>query len=173
MPRNIEIKARISSVEELMPKVRSIADQGPWELRQEDTYFECAAGRLKLRTGSEHPGQLIYYRRENQAGPKESLYTIAPTSDPKALRALLSQALGQVGRVEKVRTLFLSGRTRIHLDRVAGLGDFLELEVVLADQEPAGQGIEEAHELLSRLGIHRSQLIEGSYLEFPASSRMA
>ena len=42
MPRNIEIKARISSVDALVAKVRSIADQGPWEVRQVDTYFACA-----------------------------------------------------------------------------------------------------------------------------------
>src|SRR5262249_19164115 len=74
MPRNIEIKARIKSVDELMPKVRSIATQGPWELRQDDTFFACPGGRLKLRVGSEGAGELIYYRRDNQAGPKESFY---------------------------------------------------------------------------------------------------
>jgi len=130
MPRNIEIKARISSVDALVAKVRSIADQGPWEVRQVDTYFACAGGRLKLRTGSEDPGELIYYRRDNQAAPKESFYQRFPTSDPKSLRELLIQALGEVGHVEKVRTVFLRGRTRIHLDRVGGLGDFLELEEV-------------------------------------------
>ncbi len=172
MPRNIEIKARITSVDELMAKVRPIADQGPWELRQDDTYFACAAGRLKLRTGPDG-GELIYYRRDNQAAPKESFYQRVPTPDPTALRELLVQALGQVGRVRKVRTLFLHGRTRIHLDRVAGLGDFLELEVVLEADEPPAQGVAEAHELLTRLGIARSQLIEGSYLELPAAAREA
>lgn len=169
MPRNIEIKARISSVDALVAKVRSIADQGPWEVRQVDTYFACAGGRLKLRTGSEDPGELIYYRRDNQAAPKESFYQRFPTSDPKSLRELLIQALGQVGRVEKLRTVFLRGRTRIHLDRVAGLGDFLELEVVLADHEPPAQGISEAHELLMQLGLGGSQLIEGSYLDLLAA----
>lgn len=173
MPRNIEIKARISSVGDLMAKARALADQGPWELRQDDTYFTCAAGRLKLRTAGESAGELIFYRRDDQAGPKESRYQIFPTSDPQALREMLIQALGQVGHVQKVRTLFLHGRTRIHLDRVAGLGDFLELEVVLADHELASQGVAEAHELLTKLGIDRSQLIEGSYLEFPAAIREA
>ena len=57
----------------------------------------------------------------DQAGPKESFYSIAPTSTPDVLRDTLSLAYGQVGRVRKRRTLFLSGRTRIHLDRVEGL----------------------------------------------------
>lgn len=168
MPRNVEIKARIAGVDALMAKVRSLADQGPWEVRQEDTYFGCATGRLKLRTGSAGAGELIYYRRDNQASPKESVYQRIPTADPTALRELLRQALGQIGQVEKLRTVFLRGRTRIHLDRVRGLGDFLELEVVLSDSEPLAEGITEAHELLLQLDIGGSQLIEGSYLDLLA-----
>jgi len=173
MPRNIEIKARISSVDAVMAKVRSIADQGPWELRQDDTYFACAGGRLKLRTGLKNGGELIYYRRDNQAAPKQSFYQRFPTSDPKSLRELLIEALGEVGRVEKIRTLFLRGRTRIHLDRVGGLGDFLELEVVLPEDEPSAAGIGEANELLKQLGVDSSQLIEGSYLDLLAGSLTA
>ena len=171
MPRNIEIKARISSIDDLIARVRAVADQGPWQLPQDDTFFACAGGRLKLRSGPEDSGELIYYRRANQAAPKESSYQRFPTSDPASLRELLTHALGQAGRVQKVRTLFLCGRTRIHLDRVAGLGDFLELEVVLAEDELPAQGITEAHELLRQLGIGSAQLIEGSYLDLLAAPR--
>ena len=173
MPRNIEIKARISSVEALVPKVRLIADQGPWEIRQDDTYFVCASGRLKLRSGADNAGELIYYRRDNRRSPRESFYLRSPTTAPEALRSLLTEALGQVGRVEKLRTLFLRGRTRIHLDKVTGLGHFLELEVVLPEDEPSAAGIGEANELLKQLGVDSSQLIEGSYLDLLAGSLTA
>jgi adenylate cyclase len=174
MPRNIEIKARIGSVEALLPQVRIIADQGPWEIRQDDTYFACrGGGRLKLRTGAENAGELIYYRRDDQGAPKESFYLRFPSSDPASLRELLTQALGQIGRIEKLRTLFLRGRTRIHLDKVTGLGDFLELEVVLAEHESSADGIAEANELLMQLGVDSSQLIEGSYLDLAATARAA
>jgi adenylate cyclase class IV len=71
--------------------------------------------------------------------------------------------------VQKHRTLFLAGRTRIHLDRVAGLGDFLELEVVLEDNEPSEVGVCEAHELMARLGVEPLQLVEGAYLDLLAN----
>jgi adenylate cyclase class IV len=61
------------------------------------------------------------------------------------------------------------GRPRIHLDKVEGLGNFLELEVVLAEGEPSEEGIEIARSLLTKLGISCSQLIEGAYVNLIAS----
>jgi adenylate cyclase class IV len=129
MVRNIEIKARIESVESLQPVAAEIADEGPIEITQDDTFFACPNGRLKLRAFSEHDGQLIFYQRPDSAGPKESFYVISPISSPDTLRQALSLAYGEIGRVRKHCTLFLAGRTRIHLDKVDELGDFLELEV--------------------------------------------
>src|SRR5215813_5655705 len=120
MPRNIEIKARIENVADFSPKVAAIADSGPIEMFQDDTFFRCQNGRLKLRTFSGEEGELIFYRRANESGPKESFYLCSPTSTPDAVRELLSPGYGVVGRVQKRRLLFHAGRTRIHLDEVKG-----------------------------------------------------
>jgi predicted adenylyl cyclase CyaB len=165
MARNVEIKARIENVAILTRRVAELASEGPLEIAQDDTFFNCAAGRLKLRAFSNDAGELIFYRRVNQTGPKESFYLRSPTSSPGSLRESLSLAYGQIGRIRKYRTLFLVGRTRVHLDRVEGLGHFLELEVMLVDDEPAEQGVREAGELMERLGIQPGQLIEGAYLD--------
>lgn len=74
MPRNIEIKAHIESVDLLLPRISVIADSGPTELFQEDTFFSCPKGRLKLRIFSGKDGQLIFYNRPDTDGPKESFY---------------------------------------------------------------------------------------------------
>ena len=173
MSRNVEIKARISSVEALLPRVKTVADQGPFDIRQDDTYFACNTGRLKLRMFSEGEGELIYYRRADQQGPKESFYLRSPTTAPEVLRESLTLAYGRIGHVEKHRTLFLAGRTRIHLDRVSGLGHFLELEVVLEENEPFEVGVREADQLLASLGVERSQLIEGGYVDLLKERRGA
>jgi predicted adenylyl cyclase CyaB len=165
MARNIEIKAHIESVEAVIPKAAVLADKGPIEILQDDTFFACPNGRLKLRAFSSTEGELIFYRRPDQAGPKESFYLISPTSAPDVLRESLSLAYGQVGRVRKHRTLFLAGRTRIHLDRVEDLGHFLELEVVLSDGETVGTGEAIAQDLIEKLGISSTQLIEGAYVD--------
>jgi len=169
--RNVEIKARITSVEALLPRVQTVADQGPFDIRQDDTYFACNTGRLKLRMFSKGEGELLYYRRADQQGPKESFYLRSPTTAPEILRESLTLAYGRTGHVEKHRTLFLAGRTRIHLDRVSGLGHFLELEVVLEENEPIEAGVREADQLLARLGIERSQLIEGGYVDLLGDRR--
>jgi adenylate cyclase class IV len=165
MARNIEIKARVENVALIGPMVAELATEGPLEIAQDDTFFACDTGRLKLRAFSNDSGELIFYQRLNQAGPKESFYIRSPTSAPETLRESLSMAYGQIGRVRKYRTLFLVGRTRVHLDRVEGLGHFLELEVVLVDDESAEQGIREASELMDQLGIQPEQLVEGAYID--------
>lgn len=170
MPRNIEIKAKIARVDTLLPEVAAIASQGPVEIAQDDTFFLCESGRLKLRTLSPSAGQLIFYRRADRQGPKESFYHVTPTSEPDSLRETLSLACGQIGRVRKTRTLFLVGRTRVHLDRVEGLGHFLELEVVLEDDELLEAGIQEANDIMAHLGVEPSQLIEGAYMDLLAKT---
>lgn len=165
MARNVEVKARIDSVEALAPEVAALADDGPIEIAQDDTFFPCGAGRLKLRTFSPDDGELIFYRRADARGPKESFYLRAPTGEPDALREVLAEAFGRAGRVRKRRTLYLVGRTRVHLDRVEGLGHFLELEVVLGEGEPAEAGAREAGELMGRLGVPKSRWIEGAYVD--------
>jgi predicted adenylyl cyclase CyaB len=169
MPRNIEIKASIDSVEAIFPRVAAIADEGPTELVQDDTFFTCANGRLKLRVCSETEGELIFYRRADQSGPKESHYLRSATASPGSLREALAQAYGLAGRVRKRRILFIAGRTRIHLDHVENLGTFLELEVMLRDDEPAARGVEEAQVLMNRLGVDPSRLVEGSYVDLLAA----
>jgi len=170
MPRNIEIKARIESAEAFVFKAAKISNEGPIEIFQDDTFFNCATGRLKLRAFSRTEGELIFYRRADEAGPKESFYQRSPTADPDAMRELLTLAYGQSGRVRKHRTLYLAGRTRIHLDRVAGLGEFLELEVVLKDDESAQTGVNEAYAIMTRLGIDPAQLVQGAYVDMPPNS---
>lgn len=171
MPRNIEIKAKIEGVEALVPAAAALADQGPIEIDQDDTFFACPNGRLKLRELSPQEGELIFYLRPDDVEPKESFYIIARTTTPSTMRDMLSRAYGVVGRVRKRRTLFLAGRTRIHLDRVEGLGDYLELEVVLTANESPQSGRDEAGRLLASLGVLPSQLQARAYVDLLMHAR--
>ena len=170
MARNVEIKARLDRIAEIAGRVGALAEQGPVEIRHDDTFFTCPQGRIKLRAFPSGEGQLIFYRRPDLPGPKESLYVISPTPSPDTLREALSLAYGQAGRVRKRRTLYVVGRTRVHLDEVEDLGPFLELEVVLAEGESPETAVEEARHLLAVLGIAESQLVENAYVDLLAHS---
>jgi adenylate cyclase len=165
MPRNVEIKAKIHNLPQLRARAQSIADSGPFEIQQDDTFFVCHYGRLKLRIFSESRGELIFYKRDDLPNPKESQYIITPTSTPYELRETLVLALGECGRVRKQRTLFLAGKTRIHLDEVEGLGAFMELEVVLSDGETIAEGIETGHRIMQQLGIRDRDLVDRAYVD--------
>ena len=165
MPRNVEIKARVGDLAAVEERARAVATVGPEEIFQDDSFFACDRGRLKLRDFGDGRGQLIHYRRADEAGPKLSDYSIAPTADPAALRETLGRAFGVLGRVVKARRLYLVDRTRVHLDRVEGLGSFVELEVVLREDEAPEDGMAVARKLLGHLGIAEDQLVTGAYLD--------
>lgn len=165
MGRNVEIKARVDNVASLLFRISSVADRGPTEIPQDDIFFECPNGRFKLRIFSPSSGELIFYQRPDVSGPKEARYSISPTAAPESLRKVLAAAYGECGRVRKHRIIFHAGQTRIHLDRVENLGHFLELEVVLGEDETTEKGVTIAHDLLARLGIPSDHLIEGAYVD--------
>jgi predicted adenylyl cyclase CyaB len=165
VPSNIEIKARVSVLGTIRAKVESISDYPVEVLDQEDIFFAAPGGRLKLRILGEQRAELIYYQREDAAGPKPSHYLIAPTTDPEAMRAILTSVLQVVGVVRKRRWLYLVGQTRVHLDDVEGLGEFVELEVVLRPDQPEKDGIIIAKDMIARLGIREQQLIDQAYID--------
>lgn len=165
MARNVEIKAAVADVRALHRRAAECAGSAGTVIDQDDTFFVCAHGRLKLRAFGDGSGELIAYARPDAAGPALSQYRRTPTTAPAALRATLAEALGTAGRVVKRRTLYRLGRTRVHVDAVAGLGNFMELEVVLAEGESAGAGEREAEALMKKLGLAEAARIGCAYVE--------
>ena len=170
MPSNIEIKAQARNFAEIKARVENLSDTPVEVIPQEDTFFNTSQGRLKLRVLAGEKGQLIYYTRPDEEGPKRSDYHISYTSDPTNLRRVLALAYGVRGVVQKTRYLYLVGQTRIHLDDVEGLGKFLELEVVMQEGQSDAEGQAIAEGLLTSLGVERSDLLEGAYMDLLEAS---
>ena len=174
MPANIEIKAVLRNRAAALACATRLAGSGPEIIHQEDTFFRCEDARLKLRIfhsddeTSRH-GELIRYQRENRAEVRCSHYSIAHTSDPRILLDILTKTLGVVGTVRKTRTLYLVSQTRIHIDQVEGLGDFLELEVVLRKDQSEQDGQRIANALLAQFKIAEQDLIADAYLDLLAA----
>ncbi len=173
MPTNVEIKARIRDWTRIQALVAELADGPAVILNQNDTFFKVSRGRLKLRDLGDGRGELIHYERPDVPGPKSSHYRVHPTQDPEALRSLLGEALGVLGTVRKTRRLYWRGQTRIHLDEVAGLSRFVELEVVLREGQSAADGKHQADELLTRLEIVPDDLVAGAYIDLLLARQQA
>lgn len=168
MPSNIEIKTRLNDRNAAAATAARLSNSVPQLIHQEDVFFHCEGARLKLRILGPQQGELIRYERPDVAGTRCSRYVIARTPDPQALLDILTKTLGRVGTVKKERTLYIVGQTRIHLDRVEDLGDFLELEVVLAPGQAESEGTDIAKDLLSAFGISKKQLIAEAYIDLLA-----
>jgi predicted adenylyl cyclase CyaB len=165
MPANIEIKARVHDFAGLQERAEQLSDTPCQVIPQEDTFFNCPQGRIKLRELGPQHGQLVYYVRQDIAGPKHSEYKIFETNDPASLKLILAEALGVRGVISKVRYLYTAGQTRIHLDDVKELGKFMELEVVLRPEQTDAEGRAIAENLMQQLGIKQGDLIETAYMD--------
>lgn len=163
---NLELKARDPAPQRTLRACEELGAEGGGVLRQRDVYFSVPRGRLKLRYENDGIGQLIAYERPDHEGIKASRYRVIPVLAAAELEAALAAAMGVVVEVRKTRRLFLYDGVRIHLDRVEGLGRFVELEA-LAD--PAGgdrAGREKVlGELRQALGLGDEELVAGSYCE--------
>jgi predicted adenylyl cyclase CyaB len=165
MPRNVEIKARARDFARQCRLAESLGNGKGEHLFQEDTFFCVPTGRLKLRVLADGSGELIQYERADSKEPSESHYLRARTDDPKTMKAALENALGVRQVVRKQRTVHFVGQTRIHLDRVEDLGEFIELEVVLTPGQSFSHGVRVAKELMEKLDIEDRDLIDSAYVD--------
>lgn len=166
---NIELKARCTDFGKLEDCLNQMGAGLAGVFEQADTYFRVPHGRLKLRELGPDEGQLIQYTRQNVQGPKRSDYRIAHTSDPGAIRSILADVLGAWLEVHKTRQIWLWENVRIHLDEVAGLGRFVELEA-LTEEKGLEQSRERIEQLSQSLGIQSAELVAGSYSDLAAAT---
>jgi adenylate cyclase class 2 len=164
MRANLELKARCSDLERARERAREVATRWVGVDQQVDTYFVTRAGRLKLRESSLSGAQLIPYFRPDERAAKRSDYQVIAIEDGAGLARMLGAMLGVHRIVRKRREIALFENVRIHLDRVDGLGTFVELEAVW---DGAEVGLAEQQRKLAflreRLGLRDEDVIAGSY----------
>jgi homotetrameric cytidine deaminase len=159
--RNVELKATDPEPARTLERALALGAADHGVIVQRDTYFRVADGRLKLR--EEEPGEahLIAYARPDDAAVRVSAYRVVPASE--GTREALAETVGVDVVVEKRRRLLLWETVRIHLDEVAGLGAFVELEAVAEpDSDLSREHAQVAH-LREALGI--GELRDGSYAD--------
>lgn len=162
--RNLELKARCADLDAAAERAERLGARRAGALEQRDTFFAATHARLKLRELGDGGAELIAYRRPDTAAARGSDYELCPVAEPARLAAVLAHALGTTGRVEKRRVLYLYEHTRIHLDRVRGLGDFVELETVVTDQ-PESEARAELVRVAAALALGADDLVAEAYVD--------
>lgn len=161
--RNLELKLPCKALDEVKRRAGTLGGKLDGRLSQDDQFYTCADGtRLKLRREIRHlpdgqslpRAELIRYLREDTGEARVSEYERLPVEDPETLHAELAAQHGLGLLVRKGRELVLIGRTRLHLDAVAGLGTFVELELVLREEETPEAARAELERIIRGLGLY-------------------
>lgn len=165
--KNLEAKFRLDDLARAESRALAKGYARGAILNQRDTFFRVANGKLKMRE-EERGAVLIFYRRGNRQQLMLSEYELVPVADPATTRQILDGALGTLAVVEKTRILLTRDNLRLHLDRVASLGQFGEIEAVIAEADDPERSRAAVDETLAALGIVPADLIDVSYFEMLA-----
>jgi predicted adenylyl cyclase CyaB len=159
--KNFEIKARVGNHKILPKTLQKLGARFIENLHQIDTYFEVPKGRLKLREEGKKGAYLIYYERGEKNRERWSRYYMHPVQDTKTFKEVFDACLGKKVIVDKKRALYMYQNARIHIDAVKGLGNFMEIEVLVKKGETQAKGL--MAELLAHLQVPKKDFIKKSY----------
>ncbi|CAH2235698.1 uncharacterized protein LOC120635222 [Pararge aegeria] len=168
--RNVEIKAKVNDIDAICKIAQQLSGSPPTLIQQDDTFYKVNKGRLKMRVYADDSATLVRYDRDDEEGPKLCDYDLFQFSvndrdKSKYLDDILKKCCGTRGRVVKERRLYMVGQTRIHIDKVQNLGNFMELEVVLRPEQSLEDGQDIARDLQNKLGVKEEDLIDCAYVD--------
>ena len=163
--RNVELKARDPDPAATLAAALALGAVDHGMLRQRDTYFAVACGRLKLREAEPGGAELIAYARADAAEARESGYHLVAVADPAAVSRALDASLGTTVVVEKRRRLLLLGSVRLHLDEVDGLGTWVELEAVAAADSDLSAEHAEVARIRAALALTDDRIVAEGYAD--------
>ena len=164
MKKNLELKVELEDFSDILQNIASLGVKEAGILYQVDKYFLIGKKRLKLRNMNGE-FQLIYYSRPNTQESKLSQYYVFGFTNKQGvvIEKILNVFFAVKAVVSKKRTLYLYKHTRIHLDKVENLGNFLELETVFNRKDPQYDFYHEHNAVIDTLGLPRYKKIKSSY----------
>jgi adenylate cyclase class 2 len=162
----IEVKAALKDRRQVEARLRRLGARAEGERRQVDLYFahpcrDFGATDEALRLRLDGDRQVMTYKGPKLDARSKTREEIEQPIEFESMATTLRRlGFKDFLRVEKVRTDYSWEGVVISLDRVDGLGDFVELEVEDEDRE---RGLERILDLKSRLGVQGNET--RSYLE--------
>lgn len=159
MPSNIELKVKVASLRKYETILKSLGIKRRSCLNQKDIYYEIKKGLLKLRIEN-GKYYFIRYIRSETSNNRVSNYNILEKKNNSAEK-FFNSILNVNAVVQKKRILYRYKDTRIHLDKVSKLGNFIELESVITRGKRSA--LKEFKKVVSLLNLDLSRQIKKSY----------
>lgn len=173
-----EIKLKIVSLEALYEKLTVCGFAADGHLKESDIYFNSPSRdfrktdeALRIRTSTDQAtGESVF--TINYKGPKLDQATMTrveretEVADGETAKQIL-EALGfvPVSLVVKERQYFRRKRNlTVCLDRVEGLGDFMELEILVESDEEREEAVRQMEDVLREFGYKMRDTVRRSYL---------
>lgn len=165
MAINIEFKAKVTHHHLLATLAAEMGAEKKATLLQHDTYFKVNNGRKKIRHIAGSHNELITYFRADARGARESRYFVKRLIFPVITKFILMIKHGILAEVKKERELWIWKSVRIHLDRVEGLGEFVELEAVVDIAGSMEEAELQCRKTMDNLRITEDNMISSSYCD--------
>lgn len=160
--KNLEIKVEVENLDD----IKNHLESGTYRdtLEQVDTYFLLGETKIKIRE-EKMASELIIYFRKIKKGSRESRYYRIPLTPHSffVVKSALSFILGVKVKIVKKRDLYVYKNTRIHIDTVNDLGNFVELETVCKNPYGNKEYHDEHEEIKQKLSLGAYKAIAGSY----------
>jgi len=159
---NVELKAYCVDPDETLRRLAELGARHQGVDTQTDVYYRVPKGRLKLRRG-EWENNLIHYNRSDEPAPKESHVSLVPLGNDRTVDNLIDAALNRDVVVAKSRHIVWLGNVKFHVDNVAELGSFVEIEAIDYGEQDSDTLLAQCHEYMQLLGIRVEDLDSRSY----------
>ncbi|HVZ95114.1 MAG TPA: class IV adenylate cyclase, partial [Phycisphaerales bacterium] len=132
-------------------------------MKQRDTYYRIAEGRLKKRESSDEPTEFVFYHRADRVRPKLSHFQIY--GEEEAAAKFGPQPLPVWMVIEKEREVWMHDGVHIHVDKVEGLGSFIELQALVTPWQHIGKCQESIAQLRAKLAPALGEAIATGYCD--------
>lgn len=159
--QNVECKYELRDPDLCRAVIARLGAKLAATLRQRDTYFRVADGRLKKRETEGEETEWIQYHRLNRPTPRVSHFRV--WSEAEARSRFGDRPMPVWVIVEKTREVWMLDGVRLHIDEVERLGRFFEVEAMVTNRRHLGECRRIVDRIVKELGPILGEAIALSY----------
>ena len=163
MTLEVEVKVRIN-IEKVKNKLSNLGVKFIRDQHQLDTYFSHPCRDFKksdeaLRVRITANKYFLTYKGKKLDSQTKTRNEVEIEVNSKIFNLLKALGFSEIRKIEKQRSFYRWDNLGVYLDKVEGLGEFLEVE------GDSWEDKKKIFQLLEKLGIKKNRLIRKSYLE--------